>query len=114
MLPRVAFRSEDEVLEDREVAKLVRNLPRLREAQVHNLVRRQAVDPRAVKPDLPAVGAVEACNDVEQRGLPGPIWTDEAGDGLREDRQTAPVHGLDPTERLLDGVHPENRFGGHP
>src|SRR2546426_12425226 len=64
-LARVAFRSEDEVLEDREVAELVRNLPRLCEAQVNDLVRRQAVDPRGVKPDLPAVGAAETCHEFE-------------------------------------------------
>src|SRR2546427_10623491 len=109
MLPRVAFRSEDEVLEDREVAKLVRNLPRLREAQVHNLVRRQAVDPRTVKPDLPAVGAVRARNDVKQGGFPGPIRPNEAGDGFRGTRQTERVPGRSPTEPLPDAATPENR-----
>src|SRR2546427_432543 len=61
-----------------------------------------------------AVGAVETCNDVEQRVFSGPVRPDEAGDGLGEDRQTAAVHGMYSTERLVYGVHPENRFGGHP
>src|SRR5947199_9858314 len=107
----VVLRREDEVLEDRQVAELVGNLPRFCEPEVHNLERWQAVDSYPVKPNLPAVGAIEPRDDVEQSGFPRSVRPDEAGNRSGEDRQAAPVNGLDSTERLFHGAHPNNRLG---
>src|SRR5213593_4152308 len=112
-LARIVLRREDEVLEDRQVPKLMGNLPRFCEPEVHNLVRWKAVDPRAVEPNLPAVGAIEPRNDVEESGFSRSVRPDKASDRSGEDRQAAPVNGLDSAERLFHGVHSKNRFGGH-
>ena len=113
-LAGIVLRREDEVLQDGQVTELVRNLPRLGEPEVHDLVWRQAIDPDAVKPNLAAIGSIEPGDDVEQRGLPGPVRADEARDRFGEDRQAAAVDGLDSAECLFHGIDPKNRSGIHP
>src|SRR5690349_19503105 len=100
MLSRIVLRSEHQVLEDRHVAELVRDLPRLREAEVDNLERREPVDAVLAQPNRAAIGAVKACDDVEEGRLSCPIRTDQARDGLSSDREGAIVHGADATKGL--------------
>ena len=104
-LAGIVLRGEDEVLQDRQIAKLVGDLPRLREPEVHDLVRGQSIDSRAVEPDLPAVGSIEPGNDVEQRRFPRPVRPDEARDGVREDLQSASIDGVNAAEGFFDPVY---------
>src|SRR2546421_13087337 len=59
MFPRILLGSEDEVFQDRHVAKLVRNLPGLREAQVNDLIGREAIDSRVIGPNASGIGSVQ-------------------------------------------------------
>src|SRR2546430_15052413 len=60
MLLRILLGSEDEVFEHCHVAKLMRNLPGLREAQVNDFVGREAIDSRVIEPNASVIGAVRS------------------------------------------------------
>src|SRR5437867_13377869 len=93
-LAGIVLRGEDEVLQDRQVAKFVGNLPGLGEPEVHNLIRGQSIDPCAVEPDLPAVVSIEPGNDVEQRRFLRSVRPDETRDGVWEVLQSASIAGV--------------------
>ena len=109
MLSRVVLGPEDEILEDRHIAQFVRDLPRLREAQVNDLKGRESVDPGVTKPNLATIGAVQSCDEIEQGRFPGSVRSDEAGDGLRRNRQRTVVHRANPAEGFAHVLDPEDQ-----
>src|SRR3989442_12768699 len=78
MLSRIVLRSEHQVLEDRHVAELVRDLPRLREAEVDDLEFLFNVTPATEIPTLSPHGALPIEQRFEERRLSRPIRTDQA------------------------------------
>src|SRR2546423_11866806 len=102
MLSGILLGPQDKVFKHRHVAKLVRNLPGLREAKVNDFVGREAIDSRVVEPYATVVGAVQPSDDVEEGRLPRPVRPDESRHRLRRDGQRTSVDGPDPSKGFVD------------
>src|SRR6266540_5617659 len=61
-------------------------------------VRRQPVDARAVERDGAALQRYLAADEVEQRGLPGPVGADDAAQFPVRDVEVDVAHGVHPAE----------------
>ena len=76
-------------------------------------LRRGAGDLGAFEPDQAGVGAVDAGDDVEQRGLARAVGTDEAQDLAALDREIDPVERGDAAELFGEPAHfEESRIHG--
>src|SRR3989442_3552723 len=95
MLSGILLGPQDKVFEHRHVAKLMRNLPGLREAQVNDFVGRKAIDSRVIEPNASVIGAVQSGDDIEQGRLPRSIRPYEARHRLRRDGKRASIDGAD-------------------
>ncbi len=72
--------ADHHVLQRRQVLEQADVLERARDAALGDLVRLQPVERLAVEGEVPAVGAVDAGEHVEQRGLAGAVRPDQAVD----------------------------------
>ena len=98
-----------EVLEDRHAGEGLQALERAPEAQPGPLVGRHVGDVPTLEPDLAGVGLVEAGEAVEERGLAGPVGTDQRSDAARRHLQRDVVDCEQTAEALDDGIGLEER-----
>src|SRR5581483_5373663 len=76
-------------------------------------VRRQTVQPLAVEPDRAGIGREVPGEEVEQRGLAGPVRPDQGPALARSEAQVDAVDGADPAERLPEPDDLQHRRSGH-
>ena len=72
------------------------------DAESGPVMRRQAGDVLTAEAHPPVRGGLQAGDDVEERGLPGPVGADEAVDGAGVDLQIDVLQGLEPAEAHRD------------
>ena len=82
-LPADGHPAHEDVLGDREVGEERRLLVDDRDAGVLGLGRRAEVDGLAAEQEVPAVAAVDAGDDLDQRGLAGAVLADQGVDASR-------------------------------
>jgi hypothetical protein len=88
-----------ELAEQRDV------LERAADAQACHAVARQPGQPGAVERDMASAGPIEAADAVEQRGLAGPVGTDQAADLVAPDIEGDAVQRHHAAEAHGDVAH---------
>jgi hypothetical protein len=69
----------------------------------------ETVDPRTVQPDVAVGRPLQPDDDLQQRALPGPVWTDDGDDVAVVDPERDAVDGRETAEVLCDGVDLEEQ-----
>ena len=99
---RLAFGTEDDVLDNREILDQHEVLMDHADADGDGVVRRVDRHRLAADPDLAAVGLVEAVEDRHQRRFAGAVLADDAVDRAALDFQMDVTVGMDRAEALVD------------
>jgi hypothetical protein len=85
------------------------NLKSAKQSFVKNLVGFEPRDVFLIKIDLARRGGKGAGNDVEKRGLPGAIGSDQTGDGTFGNLERNSIQGVDSSEELMDVLDTKHR-----
>jgi len=104
---RAAVAADQDVVEDAHPREQADVLERAAETERRPLVRAQAVDSEIPQQHPAAVGREDAAHAVEQRGLAGPVGSDEGVDGAGLHREVDAVQHPQTTERLADAAQLE-------
>ena len=105
--PHTAVASRQHVLKDAHVLEQPDVLERPGDAQFHDLVGGPAGNVLPIEDDLAGVGAVIAGDDVERRGLPGPVGADQPDDAGFVHAEGDAVHRHQPAESLQEVAQDE-------
>ena len=102
---------EEEVVQDGHVAEHPRELKGPRHPERGDRIRRQAPRRPPVEADLAGIRQQLSPDQVQQRGLPGPIRTDQSPELARGERGADALDRDDPSERLPDALNAEQTLG---
>ena len=106
---RVRVRGGHHVLLDRHVEEEPQRLERARDAELRDLVRREADEVAALEQHLALVGPVDTGDQVEQRRLARAVRPDHADDLALVDVQVEVGDHVQAAERLRDSLELEQR-----
>ena len=102
--------ADHQVLEDAQAGKQLDMLEDARNAVRDNLMSAQAQEILGLETDAPAAGIVDASEQVEQRGLAGPVGSDQRVDLTCPYGEFDPLEGgAEAAEALADVVRLEER-----
>ncbi len=80
----------------------------------HQFVNGRFSDIFSIEDHLAGIGSVNAGNHVEQRGFPGPVWTDQSAYNAFFNGETDLVLGLDAAEHFGQIPHLKDLFSPDP
>jgi hypothetical protein len=113
VLTSLVLGHQQEVFQHRHAFEFTRNLKGTHQLACEDAVRTQTVNTFALEQDASGVGTVVTGNHVEQGGLAGTVWTDQAGDGAATDGHGA-VIDRHQTAKTLDHLLDRKNDAGVP
>ena len=108
---RAAVPARHDVFQHRHVGKQLEILESARDAEAHDFVGLKDVDALPGEPDLTPVRALEARDQVDERGLSGAVRADDRLDAAARDAKAHAVHRLEPAEGFAQVANFEEGFG---
>ena len=111
VLPESRVRADHDVLHDGHAPEKPDVLEGPRHVEVHDPVRRQAVDAPALEPDLPLLGPGEPRKRVEECRLARTVGPDDGVDAALLHREAQPVDRGEAAESLHDVFRLEDQAG---